>query len=62
MFRYKLYFEDGSEAGDAAYADNVNPGEVILIGSRQRLRVLDVVPVDQDDDSPFVGLLKVEEG
>ena len=25
MFRYKLHYEDGSEAGDAAYADNVNP-------------------------------------
>ena len=60
MFRYKLYFEAGSEAGDAAYADNVNPGEVILIGSGQKLLVLAVVPVDEEG-SPFFGLLRVEE-
>ena len=58
MFRYKLYWQDGSEAGDAAYADNVNPGEVVLMGSGQRLRVLELNPVDEDD-SPYVGLLKV---
>lgn len=59
MFRYKVYFEDGSDAGDAAYADNINPGEEILIGVGQRLRVLDVVPIDEDW-LRFVGLLKVE--
>jgi len=26
----------------------------------QRFRVLDVVPFDEEDESPFVGLLKVE--
>jgi hypothetical protein len=59
VFRYKLYFEDGSEAGEAAYAVYVNPGEFVLIGAGQRLRVLDVVPVDEER-SPFIGLLKVE--
>lgn len=59
MFRYKLYYPDGSEAGDTAYMDNVNPGEVVLIGRGLRLRVLDVVPVDEED-SPYTALLKVE--
>jgi hypothetical protein len=59
MFRYKLYWADGSEAGDAAYADYVNPGEEVLIGAGQRLRVLELVPVEEED-SPFVGLLMVK--
>ena len=32
MYRYKLHYEDGSEAGDAAYADNVNPGDELMLG------------------------------
>jgi hypothetical protein len=60
MFRYKLYFEDGSEARDAAYADNVNVGEVVLIGAGRTLRVLERVPVDEAEGSPFVAPLKVE--
>jgi hypothetical protein len=26
LFKYKLYLEDGSEVGEAAYAQLVNPG------------------------------------
>jgi hypothetical protein len=26
------HYQDGSEAGDAAYADNVNPGEELMLG------------------------------
>jgi hypothetical protein len=29
-------------------------------GSDERFRVIDVVPFDEEDDSPLVGLLKVE--
>jgi hypothetical protein len=29
------------------------------LGAGQRLRVLDVVPFEEEDESPFVGLLKV---
>jgi len=32
----------------------------VFFGGRQRLRVLAVVPLDEEDESPFVGLLKVE--
>ena len=35
-------------------------GEEIIAGSNQRFRVVDVVPFDEDDESPFVGLLQVE--
>ena len=41
------------------YAVWIKPGEEILTGDGRNLRVLDVVPVDEDD-SPFVGLLNVE--
>jgi hypothetical protein len=59
MFRYRLHYGDGSEAGDAAYADNVNPGDELMLGPGKFVRVLDFVPVDEEG-SPFVGLLKVE--
>jgi hypothetical protein len=36
------------------------PGEEILVGNSQRFRVLDVVPFEEEDESPFVGLLQVE--
>jgi hypothetical protein len=32
MPRYKIHFEDGSEAGEAAYALPVEPGELIHLG------------------------------
>jgi hypothetical protein len=37
----------------------IKPGETIWTGDGRKLRVLDVVPVD-DEDSPFVGVLKIE--
>jgi hypothetical protein len=38
----------------------IKPGEEVLVGNERRLLVLDVVPFDEDDESPFVGLMKVE--
>ena len=43
MFRYKLHYQDGSEAGGAAYADSVNPGDELMLGPGKFVRVLDVV-------------------
>jgi hypothetical protein len=37
----------------------VRPGEEILVGNGRRFRVLDV-PFEEEDESPFVGLLQVE--
>jgi hypothetical protein len=60
MFRYRLYLEDGSDAGEATYAQMIHLGDEIHIGAGQRFRILDVVPVDEEDESPFVGMLQVE--
>jgi hypothetical protein len=59
MFRYRLYLEDGSEVGEATYTQHINAGELIWAAGTRQFRVVDVVPVDEDD-SPYVGLLKVE--
>jgi hypothetical protein len=37
----------------------IKPGEEIIAGNSQRFRVLDVVVFDAEDESPFVGLLKL---
>jgi hypothetical protein len=57
VFRYKLHYQDGSKAGDAAYADNVNPGDELMLGPGRFVRVLDLVPI-RDEGSPYLGLLK----
>jgi hypothetical protein len=38
----------------------IKPGEEIIAGENQRFRVLDVVPFEEEGESPFVGLLQVE--
>jgi hypothetical protein len=60
MFRYRLHSPDGDDLGEATYAQMIHPGEEILVGNGRRFRVLDVVPFDAEDESPFVGLLQVE--
>jgi len=59
MFRYKLHWPDGSEAGEAEYAVNIKAGELIWIRGNRKVRVLDLVPVPEED-SPYDGLLRVE--
>jgi hypothetical protein len=59
LFCYRLFFEDGTEAGQAEYAVMIRPGETIWGNDGRKLCVVDVVPVDEED-SPYVGLLKVE--
>jgi hypothetical protein len=57
VFRYRLHSPDGDDLGEATYAMMIKPGEEIIAGSNERFRVLDVVPFDEDGESPFVGLL-----
>jgi hypothetical protein len=38
----------------------IHPGEEIIAGGGRRYTVLDVVPFEEEDESPFVGLLQVE--
>jgi hypothetical protein len=47
FFRYRLYTADGDELGEATYAVRIKPGEMIHVGAGKRLRVLDVVPVEE---------------
>jgi hypothetical protein len=51
LYRYRLYSPDGDEAGEAHYAVRIEPNETIWTGDGRKLRVLDVVPVD-DSESP----------
>ena len=59
LYRYRLHYEDGSDAGQAEYAVNIKRDEIIWTGDGRKLHVLDAVPVE-DESSPFVGLLMVE--
>ena len=57
-------------SGDSATADGTisakrlmgvhRAGRGDLFGNGRRFRVLDVVPFEEEDESPFVGLLQVE--
>jgi hypothetical protein len=58
LYRYRLHYEDGGDAGEAHYAVMIRPGETIWTGDGRKLRVLDAVPV-HEEDSKFVGLLMV---
>jgi hypothetical protein len=60
MFRYRLNSPDGDDLGEATYAHMIKPGEEIHLGAGQRFRVVDVVPFEEEDESPFAGLLQVE--
>lgn len=60
MFRYTLHSPDGDDLGEATYAVMIKPGEEIHVDGGQRLRVVAVVPFDEEDESPFAGLLQVE--
>jgi hypothetical protein len=60
MFRYRLHGPDGDDLGEASYAQQIRPGEEIIAGKNEHFRVVDVVPFEEEDESAFVGLLKVE--
>jgi hypothetical protein len=60
VFRYRLHSPDGDDLGEATYAMMIKAGEEIIAGSNERFRVLDLVPFDEENESPFVGLLQVE--
>ena len=60
MFRCRMHSPDGDDLGEATYAQMIKPGEEIHLGAGQRFRVIDVVPFDEEDELPFVGLLQVE--
>jgi hypothetical protein len=59
MFTYRPHLEDGSDAGETTYPVMVHPDDEIVVGNGRRFRVLDLIPVE-NEDSPYVGLLQVE--
>jgi hypothetical protein len=62
MPKYRLYDVDGADTGEMRLGDlPIKPGEEIFLGPGRRLRVLDVIPVEEED-APYVGFLKVEPG
>ena len=46
--------------GEATYAMRIRLGEVIHFRAGERHRVVNVVVYEEEDESPFVGLLMVE--
>jgi hypothetical protein len=61
MFRYRLHSPDGEDLGEASYAVMIHAGEEIHGSGGQRLRVVAVVPFEEEDESPFVGLHRSRE-
>jgi hypothetical protein len=61
VFRYRLHSPDGDDLGEATYAVMIKPGEELFFEGGRRLRVLAVVPFEEEDEgSPLVGLLQIE--
>lgn len=60
MFSYRLLTSDGDNLGEATYAVMIQPGEKIIAGDNHPFHVLDLIPVDEEESSPLVGLLQVE--
>jgi hypothetical protein len=60
MFRYRMHSPDGDDLGEATYARMIHVGDEIHLAAGERFRVLDVVAFEEEDESPFVGLLQVE--
>lgn len=60
MFKYRIHWADGSDAGEAEYAVNIKPGEIVWLRDGRKVRVLDLVTIAKDEGSRYVGLLRVE--
>jgi hypothetical protein len=59
LFKYRLLWPNGRDAGRAAYAADIGPGDIILNYRGQWLRVLATRFTD-DEDSVYDGVLEVE--
>ena len=58
MFTYRLHLEDGSDVGEATYPSMVKVGEELFFSGVRRFRMVDVVIFEEENESPFVGLLR----
>jgi len=59
VFTYRLFLDDGTDVGQATYPSMIRAGEEILVGGGRRFRVLDLMPVEEEN-SAYVGFLQVE--
>jgi hypothetical protein len=59
MPKYRIYDEDGSDAGEASYAAWIQPGDEIWTPGHANVQVIDALPFDEED-SAFDGALRVE--
>jgi hypothetical protein len=60
MFRYRLHSTDGDDLGAATYQERIKIGEELFFGGGRRFRVLQVVLFEEEGESLFVGMLRVE--
>lgn len=59
FYRYRVHDVDGTDRGESSFAVLLQPGEMVPLGGGRRMRIVAVIPVEEDD-SPYVGLLQVE--
>lgn len=60
MPKYRLFDADGSDMGEMRLGDvPFRPGDEIFLRPGKTLRVIDVLPVDEED-STYAGFLMVE--
>jgi hypothetical protein len=58
LFRYRLLWYDGADAGEAEYDVSIEPDDTIRLPDGQEVRVLDLV--ERAKNSQYDGLLRVE--
>ena len=58
MYHYRLFNEDGSDAGDVRYAAPIMPGETIWTGDGRELQVVSLIE-RHDETSKYAGLAMV---
>ena len=60
MPKYRLYDADGNDLGEESLGDATwKPGDEIFLGPGKRLKVLEVVEVEEES-SPFAAQVEVE--
>lgn len=60
MFRYRLFNEDGSEAGDHHYVDPLELGQTIWTGDGRRVRVVKLIATHYEV-CRYAGLVMIED-
>jgi hypothetical protein len=59
-YRYRLYNTHGRNEGETDCNTPVKRGEILWVGQGQKFRVLDVLPMLQEEPTDYAGLLVTE--